>query len=336
MLNYLHAHINKVFLSIVFIATVWIATNLNSVHNYNYVFHYDSEGYQMYLPALFLNGGFENLFVKTTDLDGGKYSKPYPNTDKVFNKYTCGVSILELPFFLLAIVYGLLFGLDNITGYEPHFSIATITATAFYLTVAFHFLIKILNKHTKKNYVSLVVVSVVWLGTNLFHYTTKSPGLSHPFSIFLFVMFIYFTQIYYEENSLRYLLKLAFIFGLIVLIRPTNAIVFIYFLFYNVSSLKEIYNRFVHWIKHIKHIIFFPVIAFLVFLPQLFYWKYVSGSWLIYSYKGEGFIYWKSPMLPEIWYHPQNGFFLYSPLMLLSIFGLALTIKKSILIQFKF
>jgi len=57
------------------------------------------------------------------------------------------------------------------------------------------------------------------------------------------------------------------------------------------------------------------------FLPQLVYWKYVSGSFLHYSYGTEGFSYWKNPVILPLYFSPFNGLFLYNPLVLFFVAG---------------
>ena len=51
----------------------------------------DAEGYYLYLPAVFIYGGFEGIPYRTTV----QFSN-YPGTEKVFTKYTCGVAMLEM------------------------------------------------------------------------------------------------------------------------------------------------------------------------------------------------------------------------------------------------
>jgi hypothetical protein len=66
-------------------------------------------------------------------------------------------------------------------------------------------------------------------------------------------------------------------------------------------------------------------------LPQLLYWKYLTGHYLAYSYGDEKFIYWKEPKFLGVWFAPINGLFLYNPLYLILIAGMLFLIwRKSI------
>ena len=54
----------------------------------------DMEGYYTYLPSVFIYGDFVKDAVKDTN-----YIRPYKDTQKIYSKYTCGVAMLEMPFF---------------------------------------------------------------------------------------------------------------------------------------------------------------------------------------------------------------------------------------------
>ncbi|MBL0009093.1 MAG: hypothetical protein IPP25_18465 [Saprospiraceae bacterium] len=68
--------------------------------------------------------------------------------------------------------------------------------------------------------------------------------------------------------------------------------------------------------------------AFLFFLPQLMYWKEMTGHWLYYSYTEEGFKYWNEPKIAAVLFDVQNGLFLYSPLVLLMMTGIVMGLFK--------
>jgi len=56
-------------------------------------------------------------------------------------------------------------------------------------------------------------------------------------------------------------------------------------------------------------------------LPQLAYWKFVSGQWLFNSYQGERF-HWTEPQVLNGLFHYQNGWLIYTPVMALALLGL--------------
>jgi hypothetical protein len=66
----------------------------------------------------------------------------------------------------------------------------------------------------------------------------------------------------------------------------------------------------------------------IMFVPQLLYWKEMTGHWVHYSYTGETFLYWKNPKMAQVLFDTQNGLFLYSPILLFMFAGLFLARKE--------
>jgi hypothetical protein len=50
----------------------------------------------------------------------------------------------------------------------------------------------------------------------------------------------------------------------------------------------------------------------------------MTGAWMRYSYEGETFMYGNKPKILEVLFDVQNGLFLYSPIVLFSMFGLVI------------
>ena len=86
----------KIYLSVFFFLFSVIYIVLDKSSFKSYIFS-DAEGYYMYLPAVFIYGGFEDIPVRTT----GQFFR-YEATNKYFTKYTCGVALMQLPFFFLS------------------------------------------------------------------------------------------------------------------------------------------------------------------------------------------------------------------------------------------
>ena len=282
----------------------------------------DGEGYYLYLTAIFVNGSFENLTVR----DDWLY-KPYPATGKKFTKFTSGVAMLEAPFFLVA--HGLAPKLGYVAdGYSEIYIRAILIAAAFYAFMGLFFLKRVLEKKFSRVMVAISLISIV-LGTNLYHYIIDSGGMSHAYSFFLFSVFLYLTPKVYEKTTIVKVLLFGVVFGWITLIRPTNAILLLYPIFYNISDKNDWRERLHFFQKHLWKITFFLLGAFLIFLPQLLYWKYVSGNYLLYSYTNESFIYWKNPQIWNFWFSPRNGWFIYTPLMLAPVIGLFFGLRRN-------
>lgn len=316
----------NLLLTAAIVSTVWVGANRHHSMDYWYIFHWDSEGYYMYLPAIFLNGGFENMYSKT-EHDGEKVFKNYPGTNKLYTKYTCGVAIMFSPFFITANIIASIFHLDKGMGYAPIFGFFLILGVSCYLALGLYFVFKTLRFYVGI-FPALLCCLIIWLGTNLFHYSALNPGFTHTFTFALAAVVVYFTHKYYQDPNYKTLLVIIAAIALLVLMRPTDILISLYFFLFGINSLKELWQRILFWLKKPIELLLFPFSIFIAYIPQFIYWEYISGSFIIYSYENEGFSLWKNPMLPEIWYHPQNGLFLFAPLLLLSIAGIIFTWKK--------
>ena len=197
----------------------------------------------------------------------------------------------------------------------------------FYAFLGFYFLYRALIRNFSPG-ISFWVLLSIYLGTNLFHYVTKEMAIAHSYSFFLFSLLLFYLPLYFSKPSFVNSLILGLLVGTIVLMRPTNFISGLLLIGYGVYSWQQFKVRLLFFLKNYGSILCILAAAFLVFVPQLLYWKEMTGHWLYYSYQEEGFKYWKNPKFLEVWFDTQNGLFLYSPLVLLMVFGMLIGIRQ--------
>lgn len=128
-----------------------------------------------------------------------------------------------------------------------------------------------------------------------------------------------------------YTLLVGFLLALIILIRPTNALFALVVFFYDVYNLSDLKNRIRFIIQNLKTLWLIPLIGILMALPQMFYWHYLSGKWILNMYQEiyhVGF-QWTKPEFYKVLFHPCNGFLLYSPLMWFTLVGMVWTAYKN-------
>lgn len=276
----------------------------------------DAEGYYLYLPAVFINGGFEDLPVRT--------EVQFPileGTNKRFTKYTCGVAIMQAPFFLGAHLIAISTKDIPADGIAPVYVKGIQLAALLYGFLGLLFLRRILLRHFTPWVVLLTIVGF-FFGTNLFHYMVQEPGMSHIYTFFLFSLFIYLTPQFYKRPGLPIFALMGLLLGWITLIRPTNLVLVLYLLLYNINSWNALSNRLDFIKTHFFKLLIAPIASFLIFLPQFMYWHYMSGQWIMYSYGNEGFTNWRQPRIDMVLFHIKNGWLLFSPMAGLSVLGM--------------
>lgn len=278
----------------------------------------DMEGYYVYLPSVFIYGDFVKDAVKDTN-----YIKTYQDTDKIYTKYTCGVAIMEMPFFLATHLYAKISN-GNTDGKNALYGRGLALAGLFYFWLGVFFLYKVGRKYYSKQNLIISLIAI-FVGTNLYYYTYFQPAMSHVFSFCLLAIFLWMTDYifvrkdHFFKNLAWSWILFGFIFGMIVLVRPTNIIVAILPIYIWTKTTE---NKLL-WLKaHLGVILMALAMFFITFTPQFLYWKYISGQWFIYSYGHESFSYWKEPKLFRVLFDAWNGWILYSPVVVLPLWYL--------------
>ena len=242
-------------------------------------------------------------------------------------KYTCGVAMMELPFFLIAKWYCQIKGCDWTDYFNIHYVRAMAISGYFYGVLGLFFLAAALRRRFSEPVTFWTILSV-FLGTNLFHYMTRSMAMSHAYSFCLFAFIIWLTPMLYRKPTNLKVIPMGLAVGLSILIRPTNAVILLFLLLYDVYRIPDLQLRIQFYLSQLRKVLVAAVAAIFVFIPQLLYWYEMTGSIVTYSYENEGFIYWLKPKIAAVLFDTQNGLFLYSPMALLMVIGIIPGLKS--------
>ncbi len=286
------------------------------------VIEHDVHSYYYYLPAFFI---YDDLKVEKDDyyLVEDKFYYFWNQSDENGNKVakmTCGLSILYSPFFFIAHAIALVFNLEA-SGFSEVYKILLLISSIFYLLIGLIVTTKILKLLRFSSITIFISILLLGLGTNLLAYSSQSAVNSHVYSFCLFAGFIYNTIVWFKKPNLYRTILLGLLFGLITLIRPSNGLIVLFFIFYEISSFSDIKHRFLFFIRHFGKIIAIVGLTFVVWMPQFWYWNMISGNWIYYSYRNEGF-YFSDPKIIEGLFSFRKGWLVYTPMMVFAIFGL--------------
>jgi len=273
----------------------------------------DGEGYYMYLPAAFISHDFHHLTSETTEHRTNEKGE-------VVIKYSCGTAYFFLPFFLAAHSIATVFHLP-VTGYSPPYRLVIFICGASWVFLGLFLLKKLLARYFSWAVTWMVLLSV-FLGTNLYFYTVYAMTMSHIYGFALTCGILLLTDTFFKQPGRFYLLLLAFLFGWLTFMRPTNFSMILFILLYRVSSVTDFKERIIFFRNRLPDLLLAVPIFLLPMLPQVFYWKEMLGKFVVYSYSGERFLYWKNPKIAEVLFDTQNGLFIYAPVLLFFIYGL--------------
>lgn len=302
--------------------------------NWTGIFNSDVNGYYVYLPALFVHGSMDLSF---TDGDALKntyeaysqfaiYTGNIHPTGKKYTKYYVGTAVMQVPFFLSALIYTQFSG-DLSDGYSMPFQISVFIAALFYFLAGLYFMKRLLLRLEFPEKVVQITLLAIALGTNAFNYVWFEPGMSHIYVFCCIAGFINAVHSFFQKANRKDLLISAFFFGLICIIRPTSAMIVaaIPLLAGNTSRLK---NAGHFLFQNLFFVLLVIIISGCFIFCQLLMYKLQVGQWWIWSYDSEGFDF-LHPKFIELLIGFRNGLFLYSPLTVLFLVGSFLYFREN-------
>ena len=283
------------------------------------VIDWDITLYYHYLPALFI---YDDLKFEEPVAEWGKRHF-YMKTDEEGNQFvkmTAGPAILYSPFFFLGHAVASLSESHPADGFSAPYRFALLMAALAYALAGVFFLKKFLEFYVRPGVAALATV-LLFAGTNMPHYSFVEP-MSHVFSFALVGLILWRFEQYRRQPKMKEVIIMGLAAGLLILSRPTNILILLFpliLLFWE----KPLKGR--QWWTHGALAALLIIIGF---SPQLFYWKYMTGHWIVYSYTEEGFFFGN----PQIWkglFSYRKGWFVYSPLLFVALPGFILLYQKA-------
>lgn len=301
----------------------------------------DSWGYYGYLPAAFIYGDLANIdtsykarFAYTGETPffpspGGEL--PIADNGHRIIKYTCGIAILQAPFFLAGHLLASLLPNVPADGYSWPYLLFIHLANLVYFFIGIWCLYRVLIHETGHKNAAALSILLIALGTHLYNFEVYRGPMSHGYLFSLYGGLMYATLQFYQQPGRRWAIYIGLLAGLITLIRPVEIICLTIPFLYGLSSKQALVERLAFWRQHIALIGLAIGVFILCGLPQAFYWKYASGHWHFDSYPGEAFDFAHARIHAGLFSY-QNGWLLYSPAMALSVLGIGwLVVKRNYL-----
>jgi hypothetical protein len=310
---------------------VAVSFNLNFGKQGSHYFG-DALGYYMYLPATFIYHNLKSPEVlpqnDSTIAQSALHYADQLNDSKqlspkgiAFMQYTYGVALLELPFFAAAHVYELTTG-GHPNGFTHCYANAIWAGNLLYCILGLMILYRILKRYYS-NLVPLLTVCIIFLGTNIFWFSVYQYGMSHVPIFFLYSLLILLTIKMDEAPKTWLFVCIGLIIGLIIVIRPTDIVCIFIPLLYNVYNKQTIKAKWQFIAQHKLKLLLLIFASILPVIPQLLYWKMVSGKYIFYSYGQQSFN-WAQPKIIAGLFYFSNGWLPYSLVMIFALSGLLL------------
>jgi hypothetical protein len=223
-----------------------------------------------------------------------------------------------MPFFLLGHITTIILGYPA-DGYSYFYIVWVHLGALFYLLLGLLALRGLLRTYEiNEKWIAVTLIAIVF-GTNLFFYTLTEYSMSHVYSFTAITCFLFIVRHYFIHPNGKSLILAGMLLGIIVLIRPVNAIILLC-----IPFLAGSFITFRNGLIGLSHQIRYLSLAFLLFalivsIQPLIY-KFQTGHFLVYSYPGEGFDF-IHPHFADMLISYRKGLFVYTPIYLLSLTG---------------
>lgn len=283
---------------------------------------WDAFGYYLYLPATFIYQDVDELkWVPEIDakyhVTGGYYYQAVPlENGNYVCKYLGGVAIMELPFFAIGHVAA---GITNHPqdGFSAPYQYAIIWGAVFWFLLGMIALRKVLLNYYSETVTAITILLLV-VASNLVQYVAVTGAMSHAYIFPLYAFMLYYSMRWSETPKLKYALAIGLILGIATISRPTELIMLFIPLFWLGSKHYSFKDKWKDILLNKKHLLIAGLGFFIAILPQLIYWKYVTGSW-IYDVGSKWNFH--NPWW-RVLFGFEKGWFIYTPVTILFVAGL--------------
>jgi hypothetical protein len=290
----------------------------------NQVLDYDIFGYHNYLPAIFIYkditkyGFIDSIESKYQPTRGavkryGLY--PTPKDSNLCNQYPMGVAIFQAPLFGVAHVWAKFTQKDEADGYSSPYQLAVVFSTLLFAVLSLILLVEFLKNYFSSTIIFFTVLLLAF-ATNFFHYATLGSGFAHIYQFFLYSAVLFLSHRWYKNPSYLISILMGLCIGLAIVTRPIDIFIcLIPLLWAGTQQSKWHYVR-----LHIRYVYVIIGFAFFACLPQIFYWKFVTGSWVYFSYSEVDYFRFDRFRVIHGLFSYRKGWFVYTPLALFAFF----------------
>jgi hypothetical protein len=288
---------------------------------------WDVSGYYLYLPAFFIYQDARELRFMDDILEQYRPTDELQQAFQHFSgnyvfKYSCGQAIFYAPFFTIAHAWAS-FSKHPADGFSYPYQFMISLGSLLLAFWGLWLLRLVLLRYFTDRAVSLTLFFLV-LGTNYLAYSAINGAMTHNSLFTLYALLLYLSDNFYRNTpSPGKALGIGAVIGVMALIRPTEIISALIPLLWSPGkgSLGHILlERWTFIKRYFRYYLIAAIATALVGSLQLAYWKYATGSWLVYSYQEQGFD-WLSPHIFEGLFSYKAGWLVYTPILLFSLLG---------------
>jgi hypothetical protein len=307
---------------------------LKFTHLQNNILSYDYFGLYLYLPATFIynDPAISDLsWLQQINAQYGNTPMFYqlePHEGYHIIRFFSGMAILLSPFFFIGHAAASLSAYPA-DGFSLPYQLAMTFAAWVYVLLGLIFLRKVLLRFVNEHITSITLIAL-YLGTNLFFWTTFDAGAPHTILFALYAMLIWYTIRWHEQPKPVFASMIGLLLGLIIVSRPSEIVAVAIPLLWNVFNWESLAAKTKLVFKNYSHLLWLIMFAFLAGLPQIIYFKTYTGQLFFSTYNDpQSIMDWWNPRFAWVLFSFRKGWFIYAPLLVFAVAGLLLLIKKN-------
>ncbi|WP_310397336.1 hypothetical protein [Hymenobacter sp.] len=289
------------------------------------VISWDVSGYYLYLPAIFIHYDLKELrfheqllreYGPTPDF---QQAFLHPGSGHYVMKYSAGMAVQYLPFFLAAHALAAPLGYPA-DGFSPPYQAAILLASVL-VAILGQWLVRRALLPRFGEWPTALTLLVVVLGTNYFSYSAVAGAMTHNWLFTWYAGLLLLTPAFYDRPTMGRALAIGATVGLMTLTRPTEILAGLIPLLWGLRPAGPVLRaRLAFWRQHWAQLLTAVLAGAAVLSIQPLYWHYASGDWVVYSYQEQGFN-WLRPHLWDGILGFKTGWLVYSPLLVVALAG---------------
>lgn len=311
----------------------FVILGLKFTHPQRNFISYDNFGYYMYLPANYIYNDLELKGNWYKEINEKYISTPTmyqilqaPNGALIIRFYR-GMSILWTPAFFAGHIAANVLDYPA-DGFSAPYQWALVLFGALFSILGLVISRKILL-HFFSEKVTTLTLLLTFAGTNLFFFMTLGSDVPHVYLFTLFAAVIWLSIKWHENQRIHYALGLGLMLGLILAIRPSDIYIGLIPVFWGVYDQKTFNDKINLALTNKLQIALALLIVACCFLPQVMYHHKYAGEFFVNVYNDAGStLDLSNPRFAYVLFGFRKGWFIYSPLSLVAVFGLITCYRK--------
>ena len=290
---------------------------------------WDVAGYYYYLPAFFVYKDPKQLGFTEAVMEAYRPSGQFDMamrheaSGNYVMKYSSGQSLMYMPFFWIGHIVALQSETYPADGFSLPYQAAIAYGALVFCLIGLWLMRRLLLRRFSDGAVAVTILCMA-VGTNYFEYASTSAVMTHGHLFTLYAVLILLTERFYSKPTVGIAAAIGAVVGLCALTRPTEIIAAIIPTMWGIGFplLLSVRKRVAFFSSHWRHLIVAAVCTLCVGMVQVVYWKYATGSWLVYSYGDQSFSWLRPHLVNGLWSY-NNGWLTYSPMLYFALAGLA-------------